>query len=236
MTILLTGGQGTLGTELQKLIHCYAPKSYLFDITKENPNVDQFDLIVHCAAYTDLLKAEKEEKDKCYKTNVIGTRNLAMTGVPMIYLSTEYVFNGEKGDYNENDMLDPVNFYSHTKLLGEYEARHYTRCVCVRTLFKPNPYPHPTVTVDQYTSGEYVETIAPEIVKVIKLFKLMKNKFPEVLHIGGRRKSNFDLARQTIQPKTITVQTIKDETGLQLPKDTSLDSTLWRSIKQENGL
>lgn len=221
--ILLTGGSGLLGSHLKKLIKCHAPTHDELDITSElliDPK--KYNLIVHCAAYTDVSKAEKE-KDLCYRTNVIGTRNLASLNIPMLYISTEYVFNGEKGAYNEESYPDPVNFYGLTKLLGEYESRR-TRSVVVRCLFKPNPFKHNAVCADQYTSGRYVEEIAGEILKAIKMF----NELPPTIHIGFDRINMFDLAIKTRKDITpITTDSIK---SVKLPKDTSLDCSLWRSI------
>ena len=77
--ILLTGGSGVLGRELKKHIKCLAPDRNYLDITKKTyfDALGQIpDLIVHCAAFTSLDRAEKE-KELAYNTNVVGTRNLA---------------------------------------------------------------------------------------------------------------------------------------------------------------
>lgn len=227
--ILLTGGSGLLGRELQKHMEFWTPSHEDWDIT--NPEYwvskDDISLIVHLAAYTNVAKAESE-KELCYLTNVIGTRNLATLDIPMLYISTEYVFDGEKGNYKEDDYPNPKNFYALTKLLGEYESRR-TKSVVVRCLFKPRPFEHPAACVDQFTSGLYADDMAKEIALAIKHF----DKLPPTIHIGGERKSTFDLARQSREVIPITVESI----GLvRLPKDTSLDTTLWRSFKHENQL
>src|SRR3990167_3771670 len=179
--ILLTGGSGLLGQELQKIfkrdgVDFSAPlkiwngKPYL-DITDSELKgfwwEPDFHLIVHCAAYTDVVKAETE-KELCYQTNVIGTRNLASLGIPMLYISTEYVFDGEEGNYDENDYPNPQNFYALTKLLGEYEARQARRSVVVRCLFKPRPFKHDVACDDQWTTGSHADVIAKEIALAIK--------------------------------------------------------------------
>ena len=69
--ILLTGGSGLLGTELQKYLDCDIPTKEELDITKEIRWPTNYSLIVHCAAYTDVVKAEKEP-DKCYDVNFFG--------------------------------------------------------------------------------------------------------------------------------------------------------------------
>ena len=232
--ILLTGGLGLLGKELRKHIKCVSPSHSRFDITNEFLKTSgylkvhkNFKLIVHCAAFTDLVLAEKE-KELCYRTNVIGTRNLASLGIPMLYISTEYVFDGEKGNYSEEDYPNPQNFYSLTKLLGEYESRR-TRSVVVRCLFKPRPFKHEFACVDQFTSGDYVDSIADGLVIAIKKYE----QLPPTIHIGTGRKSTFNLARQSRDVKPISVLDIKT---VKLPRDTSLNTSLWERIKSDNKL
>lgn len=221
--ILLTGGSGLLGQELQKLIQCYAPPKNILNIL--DPIVPKCELIVHAAAYTDVVKAE-EEKELCYRTNVLGTRNLSSLRIPMLYISTEYVFDGEKGNYAEYDYPNPQNFYAFTKLLGEYESRR-TRSVVIRCLFKPRPFEHASACIDQYTAGDYVDVIAREIAIAVKEFK----RLPPTLHIGTGKKSTYDLARQTREVQQISVGDIR---GVKLPRDTSLNTSLWEKLKHEN--
>ena len=221
--ILLTGGSGLLGQELQKLIQCYAPPKNILNIL--DPIVPKCELIVHAAAYTDVVKAE-EEKELCYRTNVLGTRNLSSLRIPMLYISTEYVFDGEKGNYAEYDYPNPQNFYAFTKLLGEYESRR-TRSVVIRCLFKPRPFEHASACIDQYTAGDYVDVIAREIAIAVKEFK----RLPPTLHIGTGKKSTYDLARQTREVQQISVGDIR---GVRLPRDTSLNTSLWEKLKHEN--
>lgn len=236
--ILLTGGSGLLGTELQKNITFEAPPRDLLDIVKDvnllNPNrasawrnvlFNRINLIVHCAAFTNLVLAESE-KQLCYETNVIGTRNLASLGIPMLYISTEYVFDGEKGNYAETDYPNPTNFYALTKLLGEYESRN-THSKVIRCLFKSRPFKHEHACTDQFTTGDYVDTLAKEISIAIKIF----DKLPATIHIGTQRKSTYDLARQSRDVSPCRIEDIKT---VKLPKDTSLNTSAWERIKSEN--
>lgn len=225
---MLTGGAGVLGQELQKHIDCVAPSkaslNILSDELKEywiNPSLN---LIIHAAAYTDLICAETNHQE-CFNVNVLGTRNLASLGIPMLYISTEYIFDGLKGNYSETDPTNPQNYYALTKLLGEYESRR-TRSVVVRCLFKPRPFEHPLACVDQFTSGDYVDVIAKEIALAVTKF----NELPETIHIGTGRRSTFELAKQTRDVGPITVDEIN---GVKLPRDTSLNTELWRSLKEK---
>ena len=74
--ILLTGGTGVLGKELLRLLPCYAPPRQLFDVTKNVTLPENVHLIVHCAAYTDVQKAETE-REEAYGVNVLGTMKMA---------------------------------------------------------------------------------------------------------------------------------------------------------------
>lgn len=232
MSILLTGGSGLLGQELHKHIEFLSPlRENGWDIKHDWKSIYAFrnrlnkvKLIVHCAAFTDLVRAE-QEKELCYQTNVVGTRNIASLGIPLLYLSTEYVFDGTKGNYAEEDHPNPLNFYALTKLLGEYEARKAPRSVVVRCLFKPRPFKHEFACTDQHTSGDYVDKIAPEIAWAIKNF----DRLPETIHIGTGRKSTYELARES-RPDVKPCK-VEDISSVRLPRDTSLNLTKWKEIR-----
>ena len=106
-------------------------KSYVLEsISKIKP-----DIIINCAAYTNVDKAE-EDYEKAFKVNALGPRNLAITaesiGAKLIHISTDYVFggkgitvSGEKMPYREYDTPNPINVYGKTKLLGENYVRDF---------------------------------------------------------------------------------------------------------------
>lgn len=149
MTVLITGGNGQLGSELRKLldekkVNYVSTDSKELDITDEN-SVKSFieslkpDIIYHCAAYTDVDKAEEEGKETNYLVNVEGTRNVAKSaeqvGATFIYISTDYVFDGSKqSEYTIDDETNPKNEYGHAKLEGEKIVRELvTNYYIVRT-------------------------------------------------------------------------------------------------------
>lgn len=78
--------------------------------------------IINAAAYTDVDGCE-EEKEDCWKVNVTGIKNLAQAGrsvgALLIYISTDYVFDGVKGDYSEESKPNPLGYYGRSKLAGE---------------------------------------------------------------------------------------------------------------------
>lgn len=145
MTVLITGGNGQLGTELKKIldeqnISYISTDSKVMDITKEeivkkiiteiNPTV-----IYHCAAYTAVDKAEDEGKTINQLINVDGSRNVAkaaeVVGATLVYISTDYVFDGTNlNEYQVEDTPNPKNEYGRAKYEGElvvkkYASKHY---------------------------------------------------------------------------------------------------------------
>jgi len=102
-------------------------------------------LIVHAAAFADVDACE-DERDKAFRVNAEGTRNVARAareaGCFLVYVSTDYVFDGTKGTaYTETDEPGPINYYGLTKFYGEKHVRELApRHLVVRTswLFGPN--------------------------------------------------------------------------------------------------
>lgn len=148
MKVLVTGANGQLGYDVVRRLkengieHIGAGRNE-FDITDET-STKQFienykpDVVIHCAAYTAVDKAESE-RELCYRINVLGTRYVAEAcktiDAKMVYISTDYVFDGEKGEpYEVTDQPNPINYYGQTKYEGELEVqRILTKYFIVRT-------------------------------------------------------------------------------------------------------
>ena len=131
MKVVLTGAGGMLGHDLQRAFRdaeVVGLSSASLDVTKLDAVVGRIrdedpDVVIHSAAFTDVDRCESEP-EKAYLVNGIGTRNVAMaceeTGCPIVYISSDYVFNGRKASpYNEWDDPCPVNTYGLSKLMGE---------------------------------------------------------------------------------------------------------------------
>lgn len=221
--ILLTGGSGLLGTELQKHIKCWAPSHEEFDVLNPHQSLTDIDLIVHCAAYTNVTGAQSNKED-CYRLNVLGTRNMASYGIPVVYISTDSVFNGERGKYNETDYCHPINYYSMTKWYGELELSKVCHSI-IRTSFKKSPWQYTYANTNRFTSAGYVEPIALQIAKAIKMFR----RLPRIVHIGYERMSHYELALLTNNLVLPTTNELSPECPR--PVDSSLDCSLWRSLQ-----
>lgn len=146
--ILVTGAEGQLGTDLVKILKVTGydvlgmGKSEL-DITNEKKvhhivSSLKPDIIIHCAAYTQVDKAEAEP-DYAYLINGIGTRNITLAaeriGAKLVYISTDYVFDGSATlPYHEFSPVSPINVYGSSKLAGEMMVRDFhSRFFIVRT-------------------------------------------------------------------------------------------------------
>lgn len=133
MKILVTGANGMLGQDL-----CPILEDEEYDVIETDvDNLDitdsiavntfvtneEPDFIIHCAAYTNVDKAE-EDFDTAILINETGTRNIAAAAkkndIPILYISTDYVFDGtKKGKYTPSDATNPINKYGLSKLKGE---------------------------------------------------------------------------------------------------------------------
>ena len=130
MRILITGANGQLGSVLCKVFgyECVIPKDLPdFDLT--HPSVEEEivgsapDLIIHAGAYTDVDGAEREP-DLALAVNADGTKQIARAavrlGARLIYISTDYVFDGkQRSPYREDDSPCPINRYGFSKWRGE---------------------------------------------------------------------------------------------------------------------
>ncbi len=136
MRLLVTGASGQLGHDVKRVFFkegdmVVGVDSKTLNVTDEKKVMNfitgnNFDAVIHCAAYTAVDLAE-EEMEKCFEVNVTGTKNIALAckkaGIKMIYISSDYVFDGTKrSPYETDDKPNPVNIYGKTKYLGELEV------------------------------------------------------------------------------------------------------------------
>lgn len=201
MKVLVTGSNGQLGydvvKELQKQnIECYGATRNDFDLVDfeatERFIIDYApDVIIHCAAYTAVDKAE-DEQGLCYLVNASATENIAeickKISAKMLYISTDYVFDGSKeGFYEVDDTPNPINVYGKTKLLGEQAVQKILDKFFivriswvfgrngnnfVKTMLKlAKERKELNVVADQYGSPTYTADLAPLLVEMIKTDK-----------------------------------------------------------------
>ena len=148
--ILVTGGNGQLGSELRELSSNFPNEKFTFVTRDELDLIDAsaidvwfenkvFDVIINCAAYTAVDKAETEA-DLAFAINAEAVQTLAkiakLQGISMLHISTDYVFAGDScKPYQETDATCPQGVYGQSKLEGELAmlAINPDRSVIIRT-------------------------------------------------------------------------------------------------------
>ena len=230
--MLFTGGRGLLGSEFKKILpDIDYPSKTEFDVT----NFEQMDrylggrewsVIVHAAAFTSPPRIDQDPL-RAIDINIIGTANVVKLcmkyGLKLIYLCTDYVFKGDRGNYSEDDPVFPVNKYAWSKLGGECAVRLYENSIIIRTTFGPNEFPFEKAFVDQWTSRESVSTTARMIAK------LLDTDFKGTVHVGGKRKTVFEYARSLDQNKEVKELSIH-EINFKVPADTSMNCELYNGL------
>lgn len=128
------------------------------------------EMVIHCAAMTDVDGCEREP-DKAFRINAVGTWNLACAcasiGCPIAYVCTDYVFDGEKGEpYTEFDNVNPISAYGSSKLAGEMAVRelcpkHYV----VRTswVFAPHGKNFPLSILKAAQTNKQLRIVADQV-------------------------------------------------------------------------
>jgi dTDP-4-dehydrorhamnose reductase len=138
--VLITGAGGQLGTAL---VEAFADDEVValgrsdWDVTVPGPPLQVPDLVLHAAAWTDVDGAEADPQGAA-AVNVGGTANAAALGAPLVYFSTDYVFDGRKREpYVESDGPNPLSAYGRSKLHGEGAAGDRAWIVRSSWLFGP---------------------------------------------------------------------------------------------------
>ncbi|SIR46870.1 dTDP-4-dehydrorhamnose reductase [Halanaerobium kushneri] len=201
MKVLVTGADGQLGYDVvEKLneenIEYLGVDKEDFDLTNEQETKDFIldyapDVIIHCAAYTDVDQAEVE-RNLCYQVNVEGTRYVTEAAkeldAKMLYISTDYVFDGQgEKPFEVTAPPNPINYYGETKYQGEQKIQKLldkyfivrTSWVFgehgenfVKTMLKlGEERDEISVVADQYGSPTYTGDLAELIIDMIKTDK-----------------------------------------------------------------
>jgi dTDP-4-dehydrorhamnose reductase len=202
MIILISGGEGKFAKELikQNIDHTIIPLSkYEMDITDLDSvnsaiNLYKPDIFIHNAALSRPMKLHEDNPEKGINLNIIGTSNCVMScikyGVKIVYISTDYVYPGKKGQYSEIDGVYPVNKYAWSKLGGECAVMMYDNSLILRMAMIEYPFPHSKAFTDLYKSNIWNF----EAAKIV--FKLIERNATGIFNIGEERKSIYDFVSQ----------------------------------------
>ena len=219
-------------------------------IEKINP-----DAVIHLAAVTDVDLCERE-KDLAMKINANATeiisKQAAKQGAFLVYVSTDYVFSGEKELKKETDPTNPLNFYGKSKLQGEKSVMNMASSWCIARTSTPfgihwmkKSFPswivqsllenkEITVVSDQYTSPTYVPNLSRMLIEVAK------RQITGVIHLAGStRISRYKMAELIVKTLNIEKKLLRSTTINEVkwyakrPKDSSLDVSKASSILRE---
>lgn len=222
--VFVTGGSGVLGSRLVEHLsesyEVYAPGSVVCNVLNElqvlrevttfNPNI-----LIHLAAFVDTYGCELD-KSKALDVNVLGTINVVKAcnqqNCKLVYVSSEYVFSGDRGDYSVYDRLDPINVYGKTKAAAEYIVSTANTYQIIRAPFIKRV--HPQVFVDQYCTRYFLD----EAVERIALTALNNNS--RIVQIAPEKDTLYNTyVKKGYQPQPVYMTS--DQSKI-IPKDTSL--------------
>jgi len=246
--ILIIGGSGLLGKRLNEFLEktdyeVYATyhqnpikkKGYfqlnitrkpdvIFIMKKIAPHI-----IIHTAADTNVDRCEINRKS-AYEINVQGTKNVAVAsenvGAKLMYISTDYVFDGKKGCYKEIDATNPINYYGVTKFEGEETVK--TICsdfIIARTavVYGYNKKNFATWIIERLKKGNKINIVDDQYISPTlnvdlaeQLMAIIENDKQGVFHTAGAERIN------------------RYEFAIRIANSFDLDKTLINSVKMSD--
>ena len=235
LKVALTGPNGLIGSHLLELGDeetVFIPLSHdRIEITDQSSTHQvlgeiDFDILLHLAAYTDVEGAERE-KDKAYQINVIGTKNISEVvtkkNKKMIYVSTDFVFDGVNPPFYEDSKTNPQGYYGWTKYEGEKVLNDNAMIVRISYPYGSSNPGRPDFSsriqklLEKGSSLTMItdSSITPTFIGDIchGLYHLLNSFSPEVYHLVGS---------ESLSPY---------EAGLKIAEVYSLDKNLIKPIK-----
>ena len=233
MRILVTGKNGQLGKSIHKIVNTkidnnQSSNEFIFvgreeldlssesDISHYFKSNNKFDIIINCAAYTAVDKAE-EEQELANQVNHLAVKQLTKIAkdqkAKLIHISTDYVFDGGSDKpYVETDETSPINVYGKTKLSGERALQKImpTNAIIIRTSWVYSEFGNNfvktmlrlgkerdelNVVSDQIGSPTYATDLAEALLKIIS--NKNKEQSTEIYHYSNEGKiSWYDFAKE----------------------------------------
>ncbi|WP_126450675.1 SDR family oxidoreductase [Sulfodiicoccus acidiphilus] len=258
MRALVLGGSGQLGLELREVLSNYevvwtyssreVPGGVKLDVRDFNSLEDLVlrtrpDVVVNAAAFTDVDGCETD-RERCLKVNGEAVKHLVRAArvveAYVVHVSTDYVFDGERGNYAEEDVPNPVNYYGLSKLVGEAYALSYDDSLVVRTsgVFRHKGYvPYALRALREGREvaafrGYYSPISARKLAQAVH--ELVGQRRTGVLNVAGERVSRYDLAVKLKEMYGLPgkVREVQDVQGWKArrPFDSSLNSSRARGL------
>ena len=247
MKILVTGKNGQLGKSIHKIVTNNEQNSeFVFvdrealDLSSQDSiinyfNNNSFDIIINCAAYTAVDKAEKEVELANYINHLAISKIAEISNkhkVKLIHISTDYIFDGvsEKA-YLESDDPSPLNIYGKSKLAGEVAvcAAMQKNAIIIRTSWlyseysnnfvntiirKAQKFDEFSVVSDQYSSPTNASDLAKVIIQIINHNKFRNHdQLTQIYHYSSYGVCSwFEFAREILELANIDCQVNPIET------------------------
>jgi len=197
--IVVTGGSGRFGSILQKKyksdkllypskeqLNILSTESVEKYLKKTNPKI-----LIHLAGLSRPMRIHDNNISKSINLNIIGTANIVKVcsklRIKLIYFSTNYVYQGKKGNYKETDPVLPVNNYAWSKLGGESSVQMYKNSLILRVCMTEEPFIHKKAFSNVKTNFIFHKEVANILFKVLNL--------KGVLNIGGKTQSPFNFGK-----------------------------------------
>ena len=230
--IVVTGGSGRFAQSLKKIKSKYNfiyPNKKKLNITNTN-SILKFlkkakpKAVLHLAGLSRPMNKHEKNIAHSINLNIIGTANLVSVcsklNIKMIYLSTSYVYPGDKGNYKENDPLLPWNNYAWSKLGGECSVQMYKNSLILRICMTEKPFIHKKAFANVKLNFIFHEDIAKILVKVL-------NK-KGIINVGGKTRTIYNFAKQ-YNPKVKKIF-IKRNSKFNFPLNPSMNLSKLKKI------
>ena len=233
---LITGGNGRFATELKKILK--DKKNFIFfdkknfDITDRKQissvlNKYKPNSVIHLAGLSRPMISHEKNIQKSIALNILGTGNIVLEcekrNIKVIYFSTNYVYPGKKGNYDENAPLLPMNNYAWSKLGGEAAVQMYKNSLILRVAMTESPWVHPFAFSNLKINFLYHD----EVTKLLP--KILKKK--GIINLGGNENSIFKFAKET-NNKVRKILYSKKTSNVVMPQNSTINiSKLKKMLK-----
>ena len=233
---LITGGNGRFATELKKILK--DKKNFIFfdkknfDITDRKQissvlNKYKPNSVIHLAGLSRPMISHEKNIQKSIALNILGTGNIVLEcekrNIKVIYFSTNYVYPGKKGNYDENSPLLPMNNYAWSKLGGEAAVQMYKNSLILRVAMTESPWVHPFAFSNLKINFLYHD----EVTKLLP--KILKKK--GIINLGGNENSIFKFAKET-NNKVRKILYSKKTSNVVMPQNSTINiSKLKKMLK-----
>tara|TARA_B100000029_G_C17597072_1_gene964550 strand:+ start:2485 stop:3192 length:708 start_codon:yes stop_codon:yes gene_type:complete len=200
MKIIFTGGSGRFGKVFKKkniFKNIKFPSKKELNILNKSSitkylKKNKPDIVIHAAGLSRPMDIHEKKISESISKNIIGTCNLVITcssfKVKLIYLSTNYVYPGKRGNYNEQNPLLPYNNYAWSKLGGECAVQMYKNSLILRICMTEKPFIHKFAFKDMITNFIFHEDVIKFFPKIIS--------HTGIINLGGKTKSAYQFARK----------------------------------------